>query len=578
MIRRQFLILTVLLLLSPTLVFAQERKPAEDKSGEKVLKEKAYDLLDSLATQISTLQSVENRARIGSNIAASIWTHDEKRARALFIAVGEDIKLGLQQPPDPNPLSEQTSSMVFLHLRENTIDRIAKFDPEFAFDFLVSTEPTFGENTPYPVIEKDKALAVRLAKQIIVTNPDLSLKVGRKALAQGFTENLLSLLRQLLRRNSQNGSILYRETIQKLREQKFTPNVTNPRDWQLFNFTFALADLKPPLVDELAYKDFMNMLLSAALANKCDKADPEGDISFFCSQIGTLVAQMEKVDPRRAGKLKHIESEEQDRPWGPEVYNELEDLAQARDYDGIFDLAKTYPGLKDTMYWCAFQVAQSSGDLERARKIANDYTDDAEVQQRMLSQLEPNKGESTPDERKLEEIQTEVDKITDRNERLAALIELSIKIGARDRVTALKLYDQISEQLQESKNPNERIQGQAFIAMLYCMEKSDRGFAMMESLMPKLNELIDSAVKLDGFDTNYMRDGEWNMSANGSLGRFLTELSQNSGYFAWCDFDRAVNLAAQFERTEIRMMAQLKLAQSILSGPPKRYPVRSYLN
>jgi hypothetical protein len=36
-------------------------------------------------------------------------------------------------------------------------------------------------------------------------------------------------------------------------------------------------------------------------------------------------------------------------------------------------------------------------------------------------------------------------------------------------------------------------------------------------------------------------------------------------------FDRAVSLAAQFERTEIRMMAQLKLAQGILAGPPKRF-------
>jgi hypothetical protein len=42
------------------------------------------------------------------------------------------------------------------------------------------------------------------------------------------------------------------------------------------------------------------------------------------------------------------------------------------------------------------------------------------------------------------------------------------------------------------------------------------------------------------------------------------------------DFDRAVSLAARFEKSEIRMMAQTKLAQSILAGPPKRYkiPVR----
>ena len=93
----------------------------------------------------------------------------------------------------------------------------------------------------------------------------------------------------------------------------------------------------------------------------------------------------------------------------------------------------------------------------------------------------------------------------------------------------------------------------------------------MESQLPKLNELIDAAVKLNGFDTQYVRDGEWNMSANGNLGELLTNLSQNAQYFAWCDFDRAVNMAAQFERPEIRMMAQLKLAQSIVAGPPKGF-------
>ena len=94
---------------------------------------------------------------------------------------------------------------------------------------------------------------------------------------------------------------------------------------------------------------------------------------------------------------------------------------------------------------------------------------------------------------------------------------------------------------------------------------------MMESLLPKLNELIDAAAKLDGFDTHYLRDGEWNMSADGNLGELLTYLAQNATYFAWSDFDRAVKLAAQFERPEIRMMAQVKLAQSILAGPPKRF-------
>jgi hypothetical protein len=39
-----------------------------------------------------------------------------------------------------------------------------------------------------------------------------------------------------------------------------------------------------------------------------------------------------------------------------------------------------------------------------------------------------------------------------------------------------------------------------------------------------------------------------------------------------------MNLAAQFERAEIRMMAQLRLAQAILAGPAKRLDSDSLFN
>jgi len=51
-----------------------------------------------------------------------------------------------------------------------------------------------------------------------------------------------------------------------------------------------------------------------------------------------------------------------------------------------------------------------------------------------------------------------------------------------------------------------------------------------------------------------------------------TTMSEDAGSFASCDFDRAVSLGGQFERNEIRIMAQVKLAQSIFAGPQKRNP------
>jgi len=106
------------------------------------------------------------------------------------------------------------------------------------------------------------------------------------------------------------------------------------------------------------------------------------------------------------------------------------------------------------------------------------------------------------------------------------------------------------------------------LAMVYCLEKNDRGFEIMEAMMPKLNELIAATAKLDNYDNHSLRNDEWNMSNQGVAGELLTVMAQNAGYFAWSDLDRALGLAAQFERPEIRLMAQLKLAQGILAGPP----------
>src|SRR5687768_11302270 len=64
------------------------KKPADPpEGGNALLRERAFDLLETLADQIGTLQSAENRARLGSNIAAALWSHDENRARRLFGSV-----------------------------------------------------------------------------------------------------------------------------------------------------------------------------------------------------------------------------------------------------------------------------------------------------------------------------------------------------------------------------------------------------------------------------------------------------------------------------------------------------------
>ena len=149
-------------------------------------------------------------------------------------------------------------------------------------------------------------------------------------------------------------------------------------------------------------------------------------------------------------------------------------------------------------------------------------------------------------------------------QRITLLLYTAGQIGANDRKAALSLLTQAGELIDASKTGKNTMGLQIQRAVLYANLKSDRGFTIMEFLMPRLNELVTAAAALDGFENNYLRDGEWNMSAEGNVGVILTSLAQNAGAFAWADFDRTVTLAGQFERTELRLMAHLKIAQGVL--------------
>ncbi len=556
------IIAIVVFLLCPV-VCAQDKPQTPDAAR----REKAVDLLQSLAAQLPTLQSAENRARIGANIADSLWAHDEKRARALFIGIEEDINWGLRAGEIKNSRDDY-SAMVFMKLRTDIVTRIAKYDAELALEFLRATAPTY-EKVPRAVVERERDFEVKLATQIAASNPDLALKIGRQSLSRGFSNNLLPLLKQLHRKHREQGLTLYKETVRALRESDFS------QDLRKFYFARSLAqDLTPPMADELAFRDFMDLWISAAVANGCDKSTTiTEEWTSFCDQVRLLLPQMQKAAPQQAAQLKRLATEDNSQPWQRNnlVYGGLFKALSENDFDEALELAKEYPQMEAEVYWRAAVRAMANGDTERAFKIANDFNGDPQAKQRLLAELKGAEAAGSVTDEQLAQVQTELDKLTQVADQIRFLGDLANRAGVKNHAAALKLLDQATGLADSMKPGKDRMGNQLVLALLYCAQKSDRGLAMMESLVPRLNEMIDAAVKLDEFETHYLRDGEWNMSANGPLGEVLTYLSQNAAYYAWTDFDRAVSLAAQFDRIEIRMMAQTKLAQSILAGPPKRF-------
>ena len=531
------------------------------------MREKAFDLLKSLAAQLGTLQSAENRARIGSNIAGSLWTNDEGRARQLFSLVEEDIKAGLR-PPAVNDWEDTQTFLVFLQLRADTIARIAKHDPELALAFLKATALTPEIKLQFGLGEKDQQLELQLAKQIASGSPELALQLARKSLSRGFSSELHSILSQLHRKHKEHALTLYKEIVQKLGEVDLAED-RNARSVALS----LVSSFMPPAADESTSRELAGLLIKTAVAKGCTaQKAPEGHAADICRSIGMVVPQLARIDSARAAQLKQWELSREylrDMPL-PAYYYEVRDLVAEGSFEEIFSLASQYSGREEILYMQAIMSAKEMGKFELARKIASDPRLPPGAWRVMLARLDEDESRASLNEEKLLEGLKHLNAFPQAKDRARFLMSLANRAGPSETKTVLKLLNQASETVDSMKSGGEKDEAQLRLAVLYCLQKSDRGFVIMESMVPRLNELVTAAAKLDGYGTRYLRDGEWNMTGEGQLGSFLTSLSTHAGYFAWCDFDRAVSLAAQFERTEIRMMAQLKLAQGILAGPPKR--------
>ena len=538
---------------------------SQANAKEAALREKAFKLLESAAGQVTNLQSPENRARLGANIADSLWNHDEKRARAVFALVEEDIRAGMANRNLKDPKDQHTLK-VFLKLRVDTVERIAGHDAELALAFLKATQFTSEEPLPRELTESESGFEIRLAIQIANSNPEQALKFARQSLKEGFSEQLLELLRRVNRKDKVRGLTLYREIVKKLREVNFV------NDWNIRYFVTNLVDTFKPS-DDSAFRELIGVLITSALDHGCGTNSLGGFEAEHCRWVASIRPQLETIDSR-AAQLERWVRQRSNADVAPELVHEFYDQLVDGTVDDQLAFAAKHPSVAGEIYPYLIRKAAEANDLALARKLVTDQISDPEKKRELLLQIDGFEEASSYDDKKVEEIQSHLNELPTNAARVQLLLDYVHTRVSNNPNTLLKVLKQASDIADAMKPGKEQTDAHLKLALIYCLEKNDRGFAIMESLVPKLNDLVEAAVKLDGFETSYLRDGEWNMSANGNLGEMLTMLSRYAGYFAWYDFDRAAGLAAQFDRSEIRLMAQVKLAQSILAGPPKR--MRTY--
>jgi hypothetical protein len=537
----------------PARAFSQQ---VNDRHDDDALREKAYKLLETLAEEIGSLRSGENRARLGSNIAMSLWPRNEAKAREMFATVKKDIKAGLE---DKDPKRYRAKSH-FIKLREDTALRIGMFDPDAALQFLKETTPT----DVYVRDEDQNELNLQLAIVFAGTKPDLSVKLGRESLKRGVTNTQLALIYALNKKFRDHASELLAEIV------KVAPYQDIRHTMEREQFYIALARLvETSLGRDPAFRDLMKYFADLALEAGCGKKNYK-DSDGFCYRVGLVVPFMDKVDAKRVAPLKHLGRKAAfPYEWSPELAQYV-DVYENGSIDDLLAMIPMFPDYRDAGQGFAIRKIMESGDFERARKLANEFTwrnaSDRPSVLKLIDDAQRIINEDTS-----AEILREAEDVRRGTETpFLYLFRMANEIGSRNRQTTVRLLDRANELLDKADSGKWETQWRIGIAVRYCQVKSDRCFTVIEPVVRRMNELVSAAAKLNDFDNQYLADDEWIMTAEGGVGSLLTMMAQNAVYFALCDFDRAIAMSSQFERREIRMMAQLKLAQGVLEGPPKK--------
>ncbi len=487
------LVLVFAIALMPANTYSQQ---VNDKQAEQALRQKAYSLLESLAGESGSLQSDENRARMGSNIAESLWAHNETKAREIFASVIREIKAGLQDN-DKDPDRGRTRP-VFLKLREDTALRIGKHDPEMALAFLKESKPL----TIKLDNKTEATLYLLLATQSAASNPDLALKLGRESLQVDLLDPQLFLLYDLTKKSPDHASIFFKELVKSVRQQYIGI------DGQPQQFALMLARLFNPLpADESSFRDLMTYFTDVAVKNDCGmKKQKTNDASYFCYRLGLIIPLMEKVNPKRVAPMKHLARRASIYDWNPEL-GKYAEVYQNGSVDDLLAMIPEYPEFREFGQSVVIRKIQESGDFERARKLTNEFTwEEPSSKQEVLKQLDHNQRVATEDTSA--ELFREANELPNESEKFNYFFRKATEIGSTNRTTTTKLLDRANEILDTFPPEKWQMQYQIGIAMRYCQVKSDRCFTMIEPIIRRMNELVSAAIKLDGFDNRYLRNGE----------------------------------------------------------------------
>jgi hypothetical protein len=568
----------------------QEKADAETAQRQE-LQKKTLSLLDEVISAAWSLKLPENRSFVLANAADLLWPYDEKRARNLFWETLNNLNLSVYQPANQlakernssastnGPTKEQQQEVnryyAAIQPRQQFLRRVASHDPQLALDMMRATrQGPAPQLASAPRYDPDTDLEQDLSSAAAASDPKRALQVARETLAKGLNYQILNLLRQVNQKDQDTGTALAGDIIAKLKTDNFSASSFAPfvvaNLLQTSRTSGAVligsssldsASFTRLKLDDNQKQDLVDMLVTAALDVR---AGPN-----VLQTIRGVMPEIEQYAPDRVAQLKtRLTESNTTLPQYLRDWDAFEArFEKATPEEMLKAVSKVSDDQRDALLHLAASKAVARGEADRFRELVNNQIENEAQRKTALEMLDSEQMYYDMREGETDDLEKLLPLIRAKEQRATAMAQLAMMLQQRGQHDeALKLLDD-ARALVKLDLVNQA-QGDALLAVMLAYTQVDppKAFAMIEPLVDRTNEEISKLLLVDKIvKSGFVKNGEIVLNQP-QVPLDYSMLRYSAGVVALgkADFDRTKALADRFQRSELKLVGRMLLAQALL--------------
>jgi hypothetical protein len=479
---------------------------------------------------------------------------------------------------------------------------IAERDPLTALEFLRQTKFAFPadglqSDRARDALEWDARMEQKLASQVAKNDPKRALEIAEESLKKGISDELGALVKVVFEKDKEAGKKLAGDILSKMKSIAPADNLSgvgialsileeeyaSRRPESSAGQNPASAKKRRPILDDQALREWNNFIIPTFILIG---SQPEEIFDKRFSQyprllsiLTKLLPEIEKLSPAPVANFRQWRGQQKDDQLAPEVrWGPIFIRSEgAKPEDLLAKALKSQGGpRREYINWAVDEALDSEGNLELARKIAEEHIADPDERKEKMERIDEKAKQQFLERGKIEDVEASLMSLESDSERAGSLADLAGRASkSGDKKLADELLEKALKYLPQPVETRDEYEAMVRIINNSIVIDRERSFDLFGSLIDPINQIVTTTIQFYRFEGKrsdplkdeiplyYLRSDFYSPSrsrAEFPVKGFVETIAPLSK----ADFDRSISLADRIGQPELRLHLKLLAIQTAM--------------